>query len=223
MERVTETLRNRRSAAKVIKELDAFPKVPQDYQETSASGGTVSVVVFLFIGTLMMSEFLYYRGTEMKYTYEVDKDAESKITINVDITVAMKCDDIGADVLDLSGTSIDTDAHLKLEETYFRLGKNQQKWRDLVYRHQSDGYRTINDVLDIYGAAGGESLPTYMPPRNDQEFKDEPLDSCRIFGGINVNKVAGNFHITAGKSIPHPRGHAHLSALVSEESEFKKR
>ena len=40
MERVTETLRNRKSAAKVIKELDAFPKVPQDYQETSASGGT---------------------------------------------------------------------------------------------------------------------------------------------------------------------------------------
>ena len=28
--------------------------------------------------------------------------------------------------------------------------------------------------------------------------------------------MAGNFHITAGKSIPHPRGHAHLSSLVSE-------
>ena len=24
----------------------------------------------------MVSEFMYYRATEMKYTYEVDKDAE---------------------------------------------------------------------------------------------------------------------------------------------------
>ena len=40
MHRVTDTLRNRKAASKVIKELDAFPKIPQDYQETSASGGT---------------------------------------------------------------------------------------------------------------------------------------------------------------------------------------
>ena len=36
----------------------------------------VSVVVFAFIAILMMSEFIYYRGTELKYTYEVDKDAD---------------------------------------------------------------------------------------------------------------------------------------------------
>ena len=40
MHRVSDTLRNRKAASKVIKELDAFPKIPQDYQETSASGGT---------------------------------------------------------------------------------------------------------------------------------------------------------------------------------------
>ena len=47
MERVNETLRNRKSAAKVIRELDAFPKVAKDYQETSASGGTGKVDCFL--------------------------------------------------------------------------------------------------------------------------------------------------------------------------------
>jgi len=219
MHRVTDTLRNRKAASKVIKELDAFPKIPQDYQETSASGGTVSVFVFVFIGILVVSEFMYYRGTEMQYSYEVDNDAESKMKINVDITVAMKCDDVGADVLDLSGTSIDTESHLKLDETYFRLDKKQALWRDLVYKHQADGYRTINDVLDMYATSGGKSLPTYMPPRDDSEFNDESFDACRIYGGIDVNKVAGNFHITAGKSIPHPRGHAHLSALVSEETQ----
>ena len=30
---------NRKEALKVVKELDAFPKVPESYQETSISGG----------------------------------------------------------------------------------------------------------------------------------------------------------------------------------------
>ena len=29
----------------------------------------------------MLSEFLYYRGTEMKYTYEVDKDADRYLVL----------------------------------------------------------------------------------------------------------------------------------------------
>ena len=32
-------LRNRKQALKVVKELDAFPKVPESYQETTVSGG----------------------------------------------------------------------------------------------------------------------------------------------------------------------------------------
>lgn len=32
-------VRNRKQALRVVKELDAFPKVPESYKETSASGG----------------------------------------------------------------------------------------------------------------------------------------------------------------------------------------
>jgi len=31
-----------------------------------------------------------------------------------------------------------------------------------------------------------------------------------------LNKVAGNFHITAGKSVPLLRGHAHLTAFMDK-------
>jgi len=31
-----------------------------------------------------------------------------------------------------------------------------------------------------------------------------------------LNKVAGNFHITAGKTLPLPRGHAHIAAFMTE-------
>ena len=45
---------------------------------------------------------------------------------------------------------------------------------------------------------------------------DDPPDSCRVHGSLSLNKVAGNFHVTAGKSLPLMRGHAHLAAMMGE-------
>lgn len=36
----------------------------------------VSIIIFVFIGILVMSEFWYYRAVETKYDYEVDTDTE---------------------------------------------------------------------------------------------------------------------------------------------------
>lgn len=217
MEALGDGLRQRKGVTKTFKEFDAFPKVPDTYQETSTSGGTVSILVFLFLTILVISEFSYYSATVKEYTFGVDTDADHKLKINIDITVAMECDDLGADVLDLSGSSIDTQTQLKMEPTYFKLSKNQKQWLAALHlaRGNREGYRTINDVHDM-NVMFGKSMPTYMPEKDNKEFEGDDFNSCRVHGSIEVNKVAGNFHFTAGKSIPHPRGHAHLSSLVSE-------
>jgi len=217
MEAVSDGVRKRRSAAKIFKEFDAFPKVAQDYQETSTSGGTVSILVFLFIGILVISEVIYYMQTDIIYRYEVDKDADHKIRINIDMTVAMDCDDIGADVLDVSGTSIPTDNHLKMEPAFFKMSTKQFDWWNAFkqFRKFDEGYRSLKELSQM-SLIFGHALPTYIPEVDKKEFADKDHDSCRIYGNVEVNKVAGNFHITAGKSIPHPRGHAHLSSMVSE-------
>ena len=36
----------------------------------------VSIVTFIFIGILIISEFQYYRATDIQYNYEVDTDAD---------------------------------------------------------------------------------------------------------------------------------------------------
>ncbi|XP_066933502.1 endoplasmic reticulum-Golgi intermediate compartment protein 2-like [Clytia hemisphaerica] len=217
MEQISDGIRKRRSVAKVFKELDAFPKVPEDYQETSTSGGTVSILVFLFIGILIVSEFIYYLDTDVKYQYEVDKDSEHKMRINIDMTVAMECNDIGADVLDVAGASISTDEHLKMEPTYFKMSNNQLTWWQAFrkFRRFDEGFRSLREINQM-SLIFGHVLPTYIPEIDKKEFADREPDACRIYGNVEVNKVAGNFHVTAGKSIPHPRGHAHLSSLVSE-------
>uniref|UniRef100_A0A673JH66 Endoplasmic reticulum-Golgi intermediate compartment protein n=1 Tax=Sinocyclocheilus rhinocerous TaxID=307959 RepID=A0A673JH66_9TELE len=153
---------NRKKALNFVKELDAFPKVPESYVETTASGGTV----------------------------------------------------VGADVLDLAETMVASDG-LQYEPVIFDLSPQQRLWHRtlLLIQNRLCEEHSLQDVLFKNVMKGA---PTALPPREDDPT--QPLNACRIHGHLYVNKVAGNFHITVGKAIPHPRGHAHLAALVSHET-----
>lgn len=204
---------NKKKALTLVKELDAFPKVPDSYVETTASGGTVSLIAFTVMAVLAFLEFFVYRDTWMKYEYEVDKDFSSKLRINVDITVAMRCQSVGADVLDLADTMIASDG-LIYEPVNFELSPQQRLWH-MTLLHIQDRLRKEHSLQDIFFKTAVKGALIAPPP---SEESSTPLNACRIHGHFYVNKVAGNFHITVGKSIPHPKGHAHLAALVSHET-----
>uniref|UniRef100_A0A9J7Y756 Endoplasmic reticulum-Golgi intermediate compartment protein n=1 Tax=Cyprinus carpio carpio TaxID=630221 RepID=A0A9J7Y756_CYPCA len=205
---------NKKKALNFVKELDAFPKVPESYVETTASGGTVSVLAFTAMALLAFFEFFVYRDTWMKYEYEVDKDFTSKLRINIDITVAMRCQFVGADVLDLAETMVASDG-LQYEPVVFELSPQQRLWHRTLLLIQNR-LREEHSLQDVLFKNVMKGAPTALPPREDDPT--QPLNACRIHGYLYVNKVAGNFHITVGKAIPHPRGHAHLAALVSHEN-----
>lgn len=206
---------NRRKTLSLVKELDAFPKVPDSYVETSASGGTVSLIAFTTMALLTIMEFSVYRDTWMKYEYEVDKDFSSKLRINIDITVAMKCHYVGADVLDLAETMVASADGLAYEPAVFDLSPQQREWQRMLQLIQSR-LQEEHSLQDVIFKSAFKSSSTALPPREDDSSLTP--DACRIHGHLYVNKVAGNFHITVGKAIPHPRGHAHLAALVNHDS-----
>ncbi|KAM7414370.1 hypothetical protein PAMA_019268 [Pampus argenteus] len=162
---------------------------------------------------LAFLEFFVYRDTWMKYEYEVDRDFSSKLRINVDITVAMRCQYIGADVLDLAETMVASDG-LKYEPVNFELSPQQRLWH-MTLLHIQERLRVEHALQDVLFKAALKASPPAEPQKEDSPSH---LNACRIHGHLYVNKVAGNFHITVGKSIPHPRGHAHLAALVSHDS-----
>uniref|UniRef100_A0A3P9MQ75 Endoplasmic reticulum-Golgi intermediate compartment protein n=1 Tax=Oryzias latipes TaxID=8090 RepID=A0A3P9MQ75_ORYLA len=202
----------KKKALTLVKELDAFPKVPESYVESTASGGTVSLIAFTLMAVLAFLEFFVYTNTWMKYEYEVDKDFSSKLRINVDITVAMRCQYIGADVLDLAETMVASDG-LNYEPVNFELSPDERLWH-ITLLHIQERLKvehSLQDVLFKTAVKGAQ-------PAKTQRDSSSPPNACRIHGHLYVNKVAGNFHITVGKSIPHPRGHAHLAALVSHDS-----
>lgn len=67
---------------------------------------------------------------------------------------------------------------------------------------------------DVLWKSNYKSLFSEMPKRRVKPNK--PYDACRIYGSLILNKVAGNFHITAGRSIDMPRGHIHFSAFMAD-------
>uniref|UniRef100_A0A3B3YDS2 Endoplasmic reticulum-Golgi intermediate compartment protein n=1 Tax=Poecilia mexicana TaxID=48701 RepID=A0A3B3YDS2_9TELE len=182
---------SRKKALTLVKELDAFPKVPESYVETTASGGTVSLVAFSLMAVLAFLEFFVYRNTWMNYEYEVDKDFTSKLRINVDITVAMRC-------------------QCKCIHSYFN--KMLSCWTLLHIQERLRVEHSLQNVLFK------SAMKVPAPAQRESDDDSSSPSACRIHGHMYVNKVAGNFHITIGKSIPHPRGHAHLAALVSHDS-----
>lgn len=46
----------------------------------------------------------------------------------------------------------------------------------------------------------------------------KPFDACRLYGQLTLNKVSGNFHVTAGKSLILPRGHIHINTFFQDDN-----
>lgn len=199
---------------RTIKELDSFTKVSESYTQSSVSGGTISVISFTLIAVLVISEIVHYTSGRVKFQYTVDREFDRKIKINIDITVAMPCEMIGADVLDVTNQNAQTFGKLEQVPTQFSLSHEQRMdWEMLqqLNTHIRQQYHAIQDIIWNIGFADiltGISASELEPM--------EEADACRLYGTLVVNKVAGNFHITAGKHIPLPLGHAHISMFLSD-------
>lgn len=209
-------LRNRGKSItfKTVKELDAFPKVPETFQEPTPIGGTLSLVTIFLTGLLIFSEVKYYLSNRVVFKFSPDTDFDAKLKINVDLTVAMPCAVVGADILDSTSQNVFQFGNLEEEDTWFELDSHQRAHFDGVRYANSylrEEFHAIQDLLwnSQQTTLFGEMLKrTSVPPYDP--------DACRIYGTLVLNKVAGNFHITAGRSLSLPRGHVHISTLMSD-------
>ncbi|XP_042896913.1 endoplasmic reticulum-Golgi intermediate compartment protein 2 isoform X2 [Parasteatoda tepidariorum] len=199
---------------KHVEEIDIFPKVPEDYKKTTATGGTVTIISFITIFILVCSEIVYYSSSQLKFQYGVDHDIDSKLQINVDLTVAMPCSTIGADILDVTNQNADSFGELEEEPTVFELPMMQRAQFDTLQKINLYIREEYHAIQDLIWKNGYTNILKHVPT-GDAKAKGTP-DACRLKGSLVVNKVAGNFHITAGKHIPHPAGHAHISAFLKE-------
>ncbi|KAK4219551.1 endoplasmic reticulum vesicle transporter-domain-containing protein [Rhypophila decipiens] len=195
----------------IVAAFDAFPKAKPQYIEHTAGGGKWTVAMSILSIILLWSEIgRWWRGTEM-HTFAVEKGVSHELDINLDIVVKMKCDDIHINVQDAAGDRILAAQKLSRDPTVWTQwvdGKGMHKLgRDTHGRLiTGEGYTTIGHdegfgeehIHDIV-ALGRKKARWGKTPR----LWGATPDSCRIYGTLELNKVQGDFHITA-------RGHGYM-------------
>ena len=152
----------------------------------------------------------WWRGTE-NHQFDVEKGVAHSMQINLDVVVRMQCADLHINVQDASGDRILAANKLNKDRTVWdawvdgkgmhKLGRDSEGrvntgegWHDWAYREEGFGEEHVHDII----AASRRKARWARTPR----YKGNP-DSCRIFGSLDLNKVQGDFHITA-------RGHGYM-------------
>jgi hypothetical protein len=159
---------------------------------------------------LVFSEFSSWWRGEETHTFAVEKAVGRDLQINLDMVVKMKCADIHVNVQDTAGDRILAGEKLKRDPTSWN------QWVDAkgIHRLGTDAHGKVitgegyhdegfgeEHVHDIIAAAGGKRRAKF---RKTPKLRGRSAvgDSCRVFGSLDVNKVQGDFHITA-------RGHGY--------------
>lgn len=149
----------------------------------------------------------WWRGGET-HTFAVEKAVGHDLQINLDMVIKMKCADVHINVQDFAGDRILAGETLKKDPTHWgqwvdkkgihRLGKDAHGKVITGEGYHDEGFGEEH-VHDIIAAAGGKRAKFSKTPRLRGRVS---ADSCRVFGSLELNKVQGDFHITA-------RGHGY--------------
>lgn len=147
----------------------------------------------------------WWRGTET-HTFAVEKGVSHELQINLDIVVRMQCADVHINVQDAAGDRILAGTRLQRDRTSWaqwvdasdvhRLGfdsatgrvDTRSGWKNVRYSEEGFGEEHVHDIV----ALGKKKARWAKTPR-----VRGPGDSCRIYGSLDLNKVQGDFHITA--------------------------
>lgn len=167
-----------RKLAEKAKAFDAFPKVEDDNQQRSEKGGILTVLVAICLFMLTMSEFSDYSKIHNDYKFLVDSNVDSKMQINIDVTVAMPCPSLMVHVMDATGQRYQLTKDLKMIPAQFSAG-SATKFK------QVDDPKYLHEIIQ---ASRGKDY--------DHSIAND-MGACRLYGSLDVNKVASNLHITS--------------------------
>jgi hypothetical protein len=176
---------------KWLKEYDAFPKIDMELTQKTESGGIVSLVIMGVLSVLLFSEVVHWRTLQYKYEFLVDQTIQQdRLSVNLDITVAMKCEFVRLDVFDVSRNSLNVGSIIPEPVSYHTQG-------------------TVDLSSHLIAEQGkNQHRPVEGYHYNNARYNG-PLNACRFFGSFDVSKVEGSILITAlghgyfGQHAPH--------------------
>lgn len=202
-------------------------KTKPTYTTASRRGGQWTIFIFLFCSALVCSELVsWYRGTE-NHHFSVEKGVSQEIQLNLDVVVATPCHMLRVNMQDAVGDFILAAELLHKEETSWDAWNREMNFKG---KGGSRQYQTLSAEDEVriaeqeedqhVGHVLGEvrrSWKRQFPPGPKLKRKDV-VDSCRIYGSLEGNKVQANFHITPmGLGLYEPGGDINLSSTFSSD------
>lgn len=183
-----------------VKTFDAFPKLNSQHAVRSQRGGLSTIMTIVFILFVTWVQIGGFIGGYVDHQFVVDDQIRSDLRINLDMKVAMPCEFLHTNVMDITDDRFLASEVLNFQGSYFFVPE--------MFR--------VNDENNDYETPELEEI---MLEAGRYEFdregyhEAESAPACHIFGSIPVNQVSGDFHITAKGMGYRDRAHVDPQAL----------
>jgi len=217
-----------------LKSLDAYPKTLEDFRVKTFSGAAVSITAIIFILWLFIAELSLYLGHDVVPQLQVDTSRGEKLRINMDVTFHnLPCGYLSVDAMDISGDhQLDVDHNIfkqRLTSSGSAVAANVIKQEKIgpkkeeevnttpgsrsCYGAAPDPCDTCEQILAAYRTKGWAARPDEYEQCEregyNQRMQEQAGEGCKVWGFLEVNKVAGNFHFAPGKSFQQHHMHVH--------------
>ncbi|KAJ6408480.1 hypothetical protein OIU84_011740 [Salix udensis] len=185
-----------------IKKLDAFPRAEEHLLQKTQSGALVSIIGIVTMATLFYHELSYYLTPYTVHQMSVDLKRGETLPIHVNITFpSLPCDVLSVDAIDMSGKhEVDLDTNIwKLRLNSYGHITGTEYLSDLVEKeHEAHNHDHDKDHHDDSHAKqhthGFDDAAETMVKKVKQALANG--EGCRVYGVLDVQRVAGNFHIS---------------------------
>ncbi|XAR57671.1 hypothetical protein NMG60_11025913 [Bertholletia excelsa] len=184
-----------------IRNLDAFPRAEEHLLQKTQSGAVVSIVGLIIMATLFLHELRYHLSTYTVHQMAVDLKRGETLPIHINMTFpSLPCDVLSVDAIDMSGKhEVDLDTSIwKLRLTSDGHIIGTEYLSDLVEKehaaHKHDGDKDHHEDSDHKIHQGFDQDTESMIKRVKQALANK--EGCQVYGVLDVQRVAGNFHIS---------------------------
>lgn len=226
------------NVTKFVKNFDIYQKVAEDYKVQTSWGAALSLVGWFIIFILVLAELHNHFSIKTSEKMIVDTSLGTRLRINVNITYhALTCAEVHLDAMDVAGDNqLNMEADMMKQRLSPMglpigvpgieiIGEKEEEQEPLPADYCGPCYgaetqdikccNTCEDLKSMYLRKGWGLTNILKDSVQCLRDKTNPFSSvrpgegCRVSGTMNVNKVAGNFHVAHGESIIKDGHHIH--------------
>ncbi|KAI4525230.1 DUF1692-domain-containing protein [Schizophyllum commune Tattone D] len=212
-----------------LKGIDAFGKTAEDVKVKTRTGALLTLIAASIILAFTTLEFFDYRKVIIDTSVTVDQSRGERLTVRMNVTFPrVPCYLLSVDVTDISGDVQRDVSHNMLKTRLDKDGKairgahtaelrneidkqNEQRGADYCgscyggLPPASGCCNTCEEVRTAYVNRGWsfnnpDSIEQCKNEGWADKLREQANEGCNIAGRLRINKVAGNIHLSPGRS-----------------------